>query len=187
MKELLLVIICVWFMSCGFYQFQNLSLAQGNVYSESFRSNDQSGLTANQDALKKEKFDLLYTSSKDIYNGYNVDVMKSLALLIIGIGWFVTSDKSREFFRKSRTARTSALIAAVILCLVHVWSSISTFHLSREKISLLSALNYVNPNYYQNYEITTTTLVLNLALIIALFGVLIVILSSLKETVNKSQ
>jgi len=181
MKYLLILISFIFAIGCEF------SIAQDNISEESSRPNMETHSTNDQNLSNKEKYDLLYEASKDIHNGYNIDVMKSLALLIIGIGWFVTSDKSREFFTKSRAARKSAVIAAVVLCAVHVWSSISTYLLSREKTSLLSALKYVDPKYYRNHEITAAALVLNLALIIALFGVLIVILCSLKETARKSE
>lgn len=187
MKYLLIVISCIFVMGCESSKAQNFSLAQDNTNGDSLRPSSQSRSINDQSVLKEQKFDLLHSSSKDIYNDYNVDVMKSLAFLIIAIGWFVTSNKSREFFRKSKTARLSALITAVVIGFVHIWSSISSYLLSQEKMSLLSTLNYLDPKYYRNYEITAMGLALNSLMIIALFGVLIVILCSLKETASESQ
>ena len=45
----------------------------------------------------KDKFNLAYESLKEIHHCYTTDVMKSLAFLLICIGWFITSNKSRDF------------------------------------------------------------------------------------------
>lgn len=169
MKYVLITIICFVILGCGFSEAQNLQ--------------PSSQLQPETDRIKvSEKFSLLYESLKGIQSDYYTDVMKTLAFLIIGIGWFITSDKSRDFFRKTKVARVSSLIAVVVLGIIHIRASIDTYHLSQKKISLLSSLNYLGPDYYCHYEITTSQLVMNLLQNIALFAVLIVILYSLKGT-----
>lgn len=112
--------------------------------------------------------------------------MKALAFLIIASGWFITSNKSREFFRKSKTVRMASILALLILCLAHVLSCLDAYNASRQKISLIHGLNYLERVYYQSYEITTSALITNLALNLALFVVLILILVTLKAGVDKS-
>lgn len=181
MKHLLIVVGCILVMGCGFSEAQSLDRDQNDSNSGSLQAGGQLYSTDDRVAPKKAKFDLVYASFKQIHDDYSVDIMKTLALLIIGIGWFVTSNKSREFFRKTRSVRIWSVFAAVILYLIHAWASISVYRLSQEKMSLLSALEYVEREYFASYRITTASLVLNLVLIAALFGVLIVILLSLKE------
>ena len=53
----------------------------------------------------EKKFNFAYGSLKDVHKGYVTDVMKALAFLILCIGWFITSDKSRNFFKKNRIVR----------------------------------------------------------------------------------
>ena len=185
MKYLLIVVGCILVMGCGFSEAQSLDRDQNDSNSDSLQAGGQTQSTNDRVAPQKAKFDLVYTSFKQIYDDYNVDVMKALAFLIIGIGWFVTSNKSREFYRKNRAVRIWTVVAAVALYLIHAWACISTYLLSQEKMSLLSALNYVETEYFASYRITAASLVLNLVLIAVLFGVLIVILLSLKEEAGK--
>ena len=70
----------------------------------------------------KEKHDFIYESFKDIYSSYGIDVMKILAFLVLCIGWFITSDKSRDFYKKNRTVRISSIIALIVLGIIHITS-----------------------------------------------------------------
>lgn len=179
MRFLQVVMVCILVIGCELSLGHSPSVAQGELRGGSLQASDQS-------ASKEKQFDLTYESFKNIHGDYTVDVMKSLAFLILAIGWFVTSNKSREFFSKRRAVRISAIVAAVALFLIHAWASISIHRLSEAKMSLLSALNYVDPQYYDSYRITATQVVLNLVMIAGLFAVLIVILCSLKEAADKS-
>jgi hypothetical protein len=67
----------------------------------------------------QKKYDIIYGSLKDLHSEYIIDVMKTIALLTIGLGWLVTSDKSREFFKKNRTARISSIIIIALLCIIN--------------------------------------------------------------------
>ena len=129
----------------------------------------------------KEKFDFVFSSFKDVHNAYVIDVMKTIALLVICLGWLITSDKCRDFIRKTKTARVSSIIILVLLCIINISTSIRAYRFSQDKITELSILKYIEPIYYKNYEISVGFLAANLIVHTALFALLIVILFSLKE------
>lgn len=124
---------------------------------------------------------LLFQSLKDINDQYYEDVMKTLAFLIIAIGWFVTSDKSRQFFKRYNAARLTSIIAVAALGSIHIQASILTYLSSQSKSSLILGLNYLSAEHFNHYKISTITMVTNLIQNITLFGVLLIILISLKH------
>ena len=134
----------------------------------------------------KDKYDYAYESLKDIYNDYWAIVIKMVVLLVICLGWFITSEKSRNFFKKNRAIRIVSIIVLVVIGIIHINDSIRPYEFSQDKISELSNLNYLEPIYYENYEITIETLVINLIRNLSLIAVLLVILSSSKEVKYKS-
>lgn len=134
----------------------------------------------------KERFELIYGSLKDVHNDYLIDVMKAIALLVICLGWLITSSKGRDFFKNNRTARVSSIIILVLLCVINIDTSIRAYGFSQDKITEISILNYIEPKYYENYEISTEFLVANLIVHTALFTLLIIILFSLKEVKRKT-
>ena len=133
----------------------------------------------------KEKHDFIYESFKDIYSSYGIDVMKILAFLVLSIGWFITSDKSRDFYKKNRTVRISSIIALIVLGIIHITSQFNSYLYSKEKLAELSALHYLDLKYYENYEITFGQLIANVAQNSVLFVVLILIIFSMKEATKK--
>jgi hypothetical protein len=145
---------------------------------------EQSRSTAVQSASAREKFGLLHGSLKEIYGDFVADVMKTLAFLILGIGWFVTSDKSREFFRRTIYIRLASIIALVILAVIHANACLTIYALSQRIMALLGDLNYLGREYYESYEITGWLAGTNLIQNLILFIVLITILFFMK---NKSQ
>ncbi|MFX0137180.1 MAG: hypothetical protein ACFFDN_26305 [Candidatus Hodarchaeota archaeon] len=134
----------------------------------------------------KERYILIYESLKDIYNDYIIDVVKTVAFLIICLGWLITSDKSRNFVKKNKATRMASIIIIVLLFILNIHTAIKAYNFSQDKISELSLLNYIEPKYYENYAITTDLLVSNIILHTALFALLVVILISLKEAKLKT-
>ena len=133
----------------------------------------------------KEKHTLIYESLKDVYKEYSSDYMKALAFLIICIGWFITSDKSRKFFNEKRAVRISAVIALIVICMIHIRSQINAYFYSQHIFSDLMNLNYLDPKYYENSRITLEQLITNSIMNAVLFTVLILIILSLKKVTNK--
>ncbi len=65
--------------------------------------------------------------------------------------------------------------------------TIRAYRFSQAKVAELSILNYIEPKYYENYAISTELLVANLIVHTALFGLLLVLLISLKGVTPKSR
>lgn len=134
----------------------------------------------------EKKFNFVYESLKHIQKDYVTDIMKALAFLILCIGWFITSDKSRNFFRKNRALRISSIIALIIICAIHINSQISTYIYSQQIFNDLSDMNYFDSIYYRSYQITIDQLIANSVMNTILFAVLILILFSLKKEKDES-
>lgn len=134
----------------------------------------------------KEKYGVIYESLKDVYKYYTTDVTKTVAFLLLCIGWLATSDKSRDFIRKNKVSRISSIIALVIIGLIHIRTSFNAYVSSQHKISVLSAMDYLDPKYYENYEITIELLIIYLIQNMVLFVLVIAILISLKEVAHNS-
>lgn len=173
MKQLLIVVFVFVILMCHI-----TGRIQGKMSEENSQQNTQ--LQSQVDVEKRYK--IIYESLKDLHNEYIIDVMKTIALLIVCLGWLITSDKGRDFFKKNRTARISSIIILLLLCIININISIRSYRFSRDKITELSILNYIEPKYYQNYEISTELLVLNLIVHTALFALLAVILWTLKKS-----
>ncbi len=128
----------------------------------------------------KEHFDLLYTALKELVEDYYEDVMKTVAFLVIAIGWFVTSTKSREFLRNNTIIRRASLATVFMIAVIHIRSEILTYQASKTLHSLLVQMNYIDLSYFAHYKITNMQLITNGIQNTALFGVLLVILYSLE-------
>ncbi len=142
---------------------------------------DGSQTTTVDSTRTAEQFRLLYQSLQETKREYAEDAMKTLAFLIVALGWFITSDKSRAFFRRHRTARLSSIFAVCLLASIHLKASLLAYSCSQKQTMMLDALRYVDPEYYLMYTIKMPTLITNLIQNIVLFGILVVILISLKH------
>ncbi len=134
----------------------------------------------------KDKFNLAYESLKEIHHCYTTDVMKSLAFLLICIGWFITSNKSRDFYKNNKTVRISSIVALVVISVIHIREQINTYMSSQHILSDLSIMNYLDMKYFEHYEINLGQLAANSIMNMILFAALILILFSLKEVKDKS-
>ncbi len=172
-------VVCLAVFGAGLCATQDQVAVADTMENESV----QSSISMNSEAgesIKAEKFGLLREFLKDLQQEYLANMMKILAFLILAIGWFVTSDKSREFFRRTQIARISSLIAVVLLGAVHIHASIVAYLLSQKQIALLEGLDYVAPEYYESYQVTPALLAADVIQNGVLFLVLIVMIYSLK-------
>ena len=158
----------------------------GGIQGKTSEENSQQNTQLQSQVDVEKRYKIIYESLQDLHNEYVIDVMKTIALLIICLGWLITSDKGRYFFKKNRTARVSSIIILVLLCVININTSIRAYRFSQDKITEISILNYIEPKYYENYEISTEFLVANLIVHTALFTLMIIILFSLKEVKRKT-
>ena len=128
----------------------------------------------------KEHFELVHRALVDLSDRYVGDVMKTIAFLLLATGWILTSDRSREFLRRNRGARRTALITVPGIAILHVWLSIQTFEISTQKMQLLEEIGYFQKQYYAGDGVTLDVLVADLALTTFLFTTLFFLIRALR-------
>ncbi len=124
----------------------------------------------------EHKFQLLHDSLRDLSRDFANDVLKTIASLLLVIGWLMMSEGSREFLRRNLTAwRTALVVIPVVAAANTVWL-IDRFRVSENKVDLLDGLNYLAEGYYASDKITpvvmATDTILHLALFAAIFGLI---------------
>ena len=128
---------------------------------------------------KPDKFNLLHTLLIDILKTYSDNTMKTLASVIIALGWMVTSDKAREFLASDSAIfyYYLSLIALVFISIIHISASSRFYKWSQKTVTLLSKLNFAEPEYYEDYVITKPlligNLIMNLSLLTILFAMIL--------------
>ena len=132
--------------------------------------------TQSDSASAEQKFQLLYDSLRDLSKDFANDVLKTIASLLLVIGWLMMSEGSREFLRQNLAAwRTALVVIPVVAATNTVWL-IDRFLASENKVELLDRLEYLKEGYYASDRITlvvmTTDTIAHLALFAALFGLI---------------
>ena len=133
------------------------------------------------DVSPQERFEILHKSLKDILDEYTNDVLRSIAYLLLAIGWIVTSDRSREFLRGNKRAYRVAIIIVLLIALLHTGLAYWTFDRSQRMSDLLVELNYLPHDYYSHLKITPIIFVGNLTLHLGLFATLFFLLVALRS------
>lgn len=82
---------------------QNSSNQTENPIMNSLLTHAKETSQGNEVANKKEKFDLCLGMLKEYYNALDSRVEKSFALLIVVIGWLITSDTARKTLSEELT------------------------------------------------------------------------------------
>lgn len=129
----------------------------------------------------KYKHESLYNSMKDWFNAYVQNVLGTLATLVVGIGWILTSKEARNFLRSHRHVIYSALAILEMICLAHIWVSLYAYSIMDLKYELLSRLRYLDPLYFKDYKLTMAHCIVNLLVNIALFKLQILMVYSLRS------
>lgn len=122
----------------------------------------------------EHKFQLLHDSLRDLSKDFANDVLKTIASLLLVIGWLMVSEGSREFLRQNLTAWCTALVVIPVVAAANTVWLIDRFRASENKVALLKELEYLKEGYYASDKITpvvmVTDTILHLALFAALFG-----------------
>ncbi len=133
------------------------------------------------DVSPQERFEILHKSLKDIFDEYTNDVLKSIAYLLLAIGWIVTSDRSREFLRGNNQAYRVAIIIVLVIALLHTGLAYWAFDRSQRISDLLVGLNYLPQDYYSHLKLTPIVFIGNLTLHLGLFAALFFLLVALRS------
>jgi hypothetical protein len=107
-------------------------------------------------ASTKEKFEL----GLEMLKGYRADLQdrleKSAALLIIAIGWLITSDTARKSLAKQALLFWGGAITLTVLTIMYcltIYHFIDRF----QKIQMtVEGLAYVDPSYFSRYQMPNT-------------------------------
>ncbi len=124
----------------------------------------------------EQRFKLLHDSLRDLSKNFANDVLKTIASLLLVIGWFMVSEGSREFLRQNLTAWRTALVVIPVMAVANTVWLIDRFRISENKVALLKELEYLKEGYYASDKITSVVMVtdtiLHLALFAAIFGLI---------------
>jgi len=110
-------------------------------------------MTADDFAIRKERFNALYTSYARAYERFLENGFKTSTLLFVVLGWLLSSDAARTFLRDYKLVLWLSIaligLGAVSLC--------ATFHrlsrLSRSLRARLVALSFIESDFYDQHRI----------------------------------
>ena len=128
-----------------------------------------------------ERFELLHNLLGDQSREYVNDVLKTIAFLLVAIGWILTSKPSREFLGSNVRAHSAGLLTVALVAVIHVALSIEKFVASQQTMKLLFDLDYFPREYYAVVQIGLPVFLANVALHIVLFGTLFVLVKDTRS------
>ncbi len=146
-----------------------------------FAASEPAGVQEAQTATAREQFELAHEALHDLANGYSSDVLKTIASLLLVMGWLMMSEAARNFLRHSPTARRTGLVVVPVLAVanaVWLWDRFAT---SEALADLLNSLGYVPEAYYADDRITVTLWITNLVVHLTLFTALFALVYSQKD------
>ncbi|MCH7475962.1 MAG: hypothetical protein IIA27_15025 [Gemmatimonadetes bacterium] len=129
----------------------------------------------------REQFDRLSSSLARLSDDYVNDTMKTISFLLLIMGWFITSERSREYLRANRPARSATLTAIPAVALMHAFLTHRFYAGSQAKVRALERLSYLGPDFYADDAVTLALLTANVAIHLILFGTLFVLVWALKH------
>ena len=141
MRNLRIIALLLPIAFCG-----SIAIAQNTPTSNS----------ANDPPSRKEKFEL----GIEMLKGYRTDLQdrfeKSAALLIIAIGWLITSDTARNSLAKESRlfwGGVAVLTALIVMYCVTIYHFIERY---KEVQTTVESLAYVDPAYFARYQMPAT-------------------------------
>ena len=145
MKQLLVSLLCVAFLFVIINQ-SKIGMFYAHAQNQSAPINDRPSA--------KDKADIAYKILVDSYNKYLDDVFKTVGLLLLTLGWILTSDKARQFLQENTNVRRALLVIVIIMAAVHARSLYGDYDETNKQLALLEQLNYFPSDYFERYRIT---------------------------------
>ena len=146
-----------------------------------FAASEPAGVQEAQAATPGEQFELAHDALHDLAKGYSSDVLKTIASLLLVMGWLMMSEATRNFLRHSATARWTALVVIPVLAVANAAWLWDRFATSQAQADLLNTLGYVPEAYYAADRITVTLWITNLVVHLTLFATLFALVYSQKH------
>lgn len=111
----------------------------------------------------KAHFDVLFGSLKDYQQGLFDGAFKASGLLILVIGWLLTSKEARAYLAGNARARRLCAAALGVGSMVYAAVSWRVFLLSQGVFNDLAALNYLPISAYADHQLQRSTLLILVA------------------------
>jgi hypothetical protein len=127
------------------------------------------------------KFKYAYELHKDIFHSYVNNVMTTLGLIIIAIGWIFTSEQARLFLTENRIAFYISVFLIASIMLLHLFVSWQYHKASEINKELLVNLDYLGIEYYTDYTIKTSQFIWNCSMNTGFFLGLIFMFLSIRH------
>lgn len=135
---------------------------------------------SNEFANKKEKFDLCLGMLKEYYNALDSRTEKSFALLIVVIGWLITSDTARKSLSEDSTCFWAAIVTLTAAILFLVYNTSHFLDRFREIQDTIEKLNYVDHKYFTRYRMPDNILLSYLAPVLILYFFIVLLLIQIR-------
>lgn len=126
--------------------------------------------------------DLLRASLEANFNGYTKNVWGTITAVLVAIGWLLTSEKSRIFLSRNLPARRAAILATVVIFVIHGLALADIAISSNELMALVEADPFIrqeglSAEYFQRFQVPWRFAAASMALDGTLFLLLIVLLN----------
>lgn len=131
-------------------------------------------------ATTKERFDICLGMLKSYYDAMDGRVEKSFGLLLVVLGWLITSETARKSLESDPSLFWSALITLTLLI---IYLSMNIFHFMgrfREIERTTLALNYVSPEYWARYRMPPNILWAYIAPIAIMYAFIVIMLFNIR-------
>jgi len=104
-----------------------------------------------QTSTPKERFDILYHSLERSYERFITSSVTVAGLVLVLIGWLLTSETAQKFFLCS----TGATIVTVLLIggLIYIYTSsiLNVFNVNHSLHKMIKTLCYIEEEYYEHH------------------------------------
>jgi hypothetical protein len=119
----------------------------------------------------RERFNLLYDQLKTIRSTIIDGLLRGAAVLMVVVGWAITSDSARAVMAGNATAQALTIAVAGVYAIAYLIVVSRASGASVHIAGLLDAVGYMPKSHYVNLVITRTVamphIVLNVVLIVA--------------------
>ena len=134
-----------------------------------------------------DTFEFVFEILKDLNKSYFQNVMSTLGFAVLGIGWIITSDKSRSFLASSEHVRLAAMAVVAVIALIHTVISIGAFVAIADKFTALININEELAIYAEIYRVNGWHIAANLLMNLAVFGLLILLIYKTEQSNESSR
>ncbi len=130
----------------------------------------QSAAGSPQVASRKDRFDLCVGMLKAYYDALEGRLEKSVALLVVVVGWLVTSDKARAALAGVPVLFWCAVVTLTAVVALYCWNIVHWVRRFREVQASVDELKYVEHEYYTRYRFPSWVISTYLAPVLLLYA-----------------